>query len=279
MPQHPKHRPTRSVPAVALASLAALVLASPGPAASLASAGGAPAARQDDPRPDKREEVKELCKKFKEHIGERGKQDVEAIAVVDQMLKEFPQSGPKDREALAKALGDAFKQKRKPNSEGVRDNKLFVAAAVALGEMGPEAVPVLDSWINHKDHRDDLALQRQLILSLGKTKEKAAVKPLIDLLVHHQPTVQAATAEALANFDHLELEGRKEIFKEVLDQITAIKGQVDTDPNNTIERERYDTVRAPMRSVLQKMSKQDFSEPSEWRSWWNNNKNKDWDKL
>lgn len=248
----------------------------PGPHSGVAQG---PSVGQDDPKPDKREAVKELCDKLKAHVKERGKEDREAIAVIDQLVKEFAASGPKDRQAIVKAIGDAFKEKRKPTAEGVRDNQLFMAAAVALGECSPECVPVLESWIGHKEHRDDLSLQRALILSLGKSKEKDAVEPLIKLLVHHQPTIQAATAEALVNFTHLPLPERKEIFKEVLDQLTQIKGQIDTDPNNTTERERYDAVRAPMRSVLQAMSKQDFGEPSEWRSWWNNNKGKDWDTL
>lgn len=236
-------------------------------------------ATQDDAKPDKRKEVQEACAKLKAHIKERGKQDQEAVQAIDGLIKEFAASGPKDREAIVKALGECFKQTRKPNAEGVRDNKLFMASAAALGEMGPESVAVLADWIGHKDHRDDLALQRQLILSLGKTKDKGAVKPLIDLLVHHQSTVQAATAEALANFGHLPLADRKVIFEAVLKEIGQIKGAIDSDPNNTTERERYDAVRAPMRNALQVMSKQDFAEPSEWRTWWNNNKNKDWDNL
>jgi hypothetical protein len=262
------------------AALTALALGSGVAATAAPSAAAGPESLQDDdPKPDKREVVKELCAKFKGHIKERGKEDREAVAVIDQLLKEFSASGPKDRETIAKAIADSFKEKRKPTAEGVRDNQLFLAAANALGECGPGCVDVLEPWIGHKEHRDDLPLQRVLILSLGKSKDKSAVKPLTELLVHHQSTVQAAAAEALVNFAHLELDDRKEIFKEVLDQITQIKGQIDTDPNNTTERERYDAVRAPMRSVLQVMSKQDFGEPSEWRSWWNNNKNKDWDKV
>jgi len=263
-----------AAPAVLALGLCAGVAAHATPASSAGTE-----LHQDDPKPDKREAVKELCAKLKAHLKERGKEDREATAVLDLLLKEFPASGPKDRETIAKAIGDSLKEKRKPTAEGVRDNKLHLAAAIALGECGPECVEVLVQWVGHKEHRDDMQLQRELILSLGKSKDKSAVEPLTDLLVHHQATVQASSAEALVNFAHLPLADRKEIFKEVLDQITQIKGQLDTDPNDTTERERYDAVRAPMRSVLQVMSKQDFSEPSEWRSWWNNNKTKDWDAI
>lgn len=259
-----------------------LVLAFPAAGASAApeaTTRDSAAASQDDPKPDKREEVKELCKKLKGHIGERGKEDREAVQVIDQMIKEFAASGPKDRQSITKSIGDCFKQRRQANAEGVRDNQLFRAAAISLGEMGPESVDVLTDWINHKDHRDDMDLQRDLILSLGKTKDESAVKPLLDLLKHHQPAMQAATSEALANFGHLKLDARKEIFEAVLKVITDIKGTIDTDPNNTTERERYDAVRAPMLSALKTMSKQDFQDPNDWRSWWNNNKKKDWDDI
>ena len=95
--------------------------------------------------------------------------------------------------------GKAFKEKRREDANGVRDNKLYLAVGVALGEMGPESTAELLSWIQHKTHRKDLALQRVLILSLGKNKdEKKGKKALIDLLVHKDAPVQAATAEALA---------------------------------------------------------------------------------
>ena len=257
---------------LALALCASAATVPPAPPAAVSAA-------QDDPKPDKREEVKTLVAKFKAHTKERGKEDIEAVGVIDQLLKEFAASGPKDRELIAKTIGDALKERRKPTAEGVADNKLFLAAAIGLGECAPESVPVLTGWIDHKDHRDDIDLQRALILSLGKSKEKAAVKTLTKLLVHHRAAVQAATAEALVNFKELPLADRKEIFKSVLDQLTQIKGQIDTDPNDVIEKERYDTVRAPMRAVLEAMSKQSLGEPAEWRSWWNNNKTKDWDKV
>lgn len=263
-----------------LAFLAFPLVALPAAAAPLApSPGTSLSVQDDDEKPDRRPEIKELCNKLKDHARARGKEDREAVATVDELVQEFPKSGPKDRASIVKEISNCFKQKRRPNKEGVRDNQLFLASSVALGEMGPESVKVISTWIGHKDHDDDLEVQSRLILSLGKTKDEDAVKPLLDLLSNHQPIVQAKTAEALANFTHLELKDRKEIFKEVLDQFTAIKSRVDTDPNDTTARDRYDAVRAPMRSTLQAMSGQDFSQPSEWRSWWNNNKKKNWDEA
>ncbi len=123
----------------------------------------APPARvqDDDPaeKPDKRPEVKELVEQLKGHAKKRGKQDREAIEVIDKLVQEFPESGLKDRGAIVKAIGGCLKEKRKDTAEGLRDNQLYIAAAYSLGEMGPESVKPLSSWIDHKSHRRDLDLQ------------------------------------------------------------------------------------------------------------------------
>jgi len=257
---------------------ALLLLAAPAPSLPLVPT-PALVLTQDDEKPDKREEVKELLDTFSGHCKKRGAEDLEAIGVVDALLKEFPESGPKDRKAIVSGLGKAFKEKRREDSNGVRDNKLYLAVGVALGEMGPESTAELLSWIQHKTHRKDLALQRVLILSLGKNKdEKKGKKALIDLLVHKDPPVQAATAEALGNYTHLDHKGRKEVFEEILKVLTSVSNAKDSDVNNRIARERYDVIAAPMITTLQDLSGANVREPSAWRTWWNKNKKRNWDK-
>ena len=233
---------------------------------------------QDDEKPDKRPEVKDLLAQLKQHAGKRGKEDQQAIAVIDTLLIEFEASGLKDRASIAKGVGACLKQKRTTNDEGVRDNKLYLAAAVSLGEMGPESVKPLQSWIGHKQHRKDLELQRRLILSLGKTRDPKAIDTLSGLLQHSKPIVQAAAAEALGNYDGVGQKQRKEIFNDVLKILGAIKNQVDANVNDTIARERYDVVAAPMITTLQGLSGYDERDPAKWQRWWNKNKKKDWDK-
>ena len=85
---------------------ALLLLAAPAPTLPLVPT-PALVLTQDDEKPDKREEVKELLDTFSGHCKKRGAEDLEAIGVVDALLKEFPESGPKDRKAIVAGLGKA----------------------------------------------------------------------------------------------------------------------------------------------------------------------------
>jgi HEAT repeat protein len=241
---------------------------------------GAPTtlARQDEEKPDKRPEIKEMLDTLKGHAGKRGKQDQEAIQVIDTLNTEFENCGEKDRKSIVKGIAACLKQKRTESKEGIFDNKLYLAAAVSLGNMGPESAKPIIGWIDHKQHRKDLLLQRNLILSLGKTQAKEGIEPLLDLLSNKDAAVQGAAAEALGGYQSLDQKQRKDVFVSILKEITALKGQVDTDPTNTIARERYDVIKAPMITSLQVLSGHDERNPEAWQRWWNKNKKKDWDK-
>jgi HEAT repeat protein len=240
------------------------------------TAAAAPAL-QDPPPADNRPEVKQMTDKLAAHASKRGKEDVQAKGVIDQLLQEFKNCGPKDRALVVKALDKCFNEKRQEDENGVRDNGLYICAAVALGEMAPESVPVLLHWIGDKSHRKDTELQKKLILLVGKTKHDSAREPLIALLLDKDPQLVAAAAEGLGNFAEIEQKVRKSTFEEVLKVLTSAKNAVDADANDTIARDRYDVVSAPMVTTLQRLSGQEISDPAEWQRWWNKNKKEDWD--
>lgn len=240
----------------------------------------APASRPQDDAPeeepeDEREEIEALIEQLKQHANQRGKEDQEAVAVIDALLQEFGASGPKDRAAIVKALDKCFTEKR-PEEEGGRQNQLYLAAATALGEMAPESVDVLLSWIDHKDHRRDMALQRVLILEAGSSVSPKAHKELLRLLKHHQAQIQAAAAEALASYGSSDLHLRKEAFEQLLLLMMDVKGQKDSNPLDTIARDRWDVIAGPIITSMQKLSGHDERDPQAWLSWWNKNKKGDW---
>jgi len=257
----------------------ALVLAlSLAPLAPRAAA--APLALQNPaPTPaDGRPEVKTLCEELGAHAGKRGKEDSEAISVIDKLVQEFANSGPKDRAAIVKQLDKCFTEKRQEDKDGLRENKLFLAAATALGEMKPECVPVYLKWIGEKSHKKDIALQRLLILKLGKTKDEAGRKPLINLLNDENAKIQAAAAEALGEFGEASQEVRKTTFEALLKLLMSNKGQVDSNVNDLIARERYDTIAAPIATALGRLSGQKDLSPEEYQRFWNKNKKEEWPK-
>jgi hypothetical protein len=226
---------------------------------------------------DKRPKVEELCDQFKDLIGKRGDEDTAAVGVMDSLLQEFPVSGPKDRKLIAETIGKSFEEKRKDLEGGVLDNKLYLAAAVCLGEMGPESADILTEWIGHKRHRKDTALQTQLILSLGKTKDAGAIKTLMDLLKDKSPTIISAAAQSLSNFSGADQKERKKIVNDLVRILIDAKTAVDNDVTDTIARELYDTIAAPIITTLQELTGHDERAPEEWQRWWNKNKKSDWD--
>lgn len=258
-----------------LTLLALLFALSPSPVA----AAPAHAILAQDPPADEREDVQMLIAELDRHAAARGKEDTEAVAVIDRLLSTFPECGPKDRASIVKGLDKCFKEKRQEDEAGLRQNQLYLAAATALGEMAPESVPVLLSWIGHKSHKKDEALQRLLILRLGKTKDERGMKPLVKLLDDPLPPIQAAAAEAIAEYDGRPLAERKVLFEELLKLLMGVKSEIDANTNDPIARNRYDTVAAPIVTTLKRLSKHDEHDPQEWQRWWNKNKKEDWDAL
>ena len=236
----------------------------------------APLLQDEEEIQDKRPEIKELLGNLKQHIGKRGEQDTEAVGVIDKLLGEFPRSGPKDRSSIAKGLGSCLDQKRQDLDDGVPDNTLYMAAAVALGEMGEDAAPVLSKYIGHKRLKKNLTLQRRLILSLGKTKDAASIKTLLKLLNDTENVLIAAAAEALGEFKGAPQKVRKEAFNELLKLLVTIKNLKEGDINDIASRDKYDVIAAPITTTLQLLSGHDERDPEEWQRWWNKNKKEDW---
>ena len=235
---------------------------------------------EDEDKPlDKRPEVKELCEALRGHSKKRGKEDREAVQKIDELLQEFGNSGPKDRAMIAKEVSKCLGQKRGEIEDGVFDNNLFLAAAVALGEMAPESTKLLIGWVDNKKHRRNLKLQRRIIRSLGITQDPDGIKVLDDMLQHHEDGIVGAAAEALGEYTELELKQRKKIFQTMLTILMGAKSAVDGDPTDVRARERYDVIAAPIITSLQRLSGVDETVPEAWERWWNKNKKKDWDNF
>lgn len=242
----------------------------------------AASAAQTPPTPppaDKRPEVEKALAEFKTHTEKKGIEDREAVEVIDQkLLPEFTHSGPKDRQAIVNALAKVFDLKRNEEKEGVPNTSLFIAAAVALGEMAPESTKALVGAIDNKNLKKLTAVRHRLILSLGKTKDlKEGLDFLINLLQDKEPTLVAAAGEALGSYAEADQVVRKKAFEALLKTVNSAKDNKDTNPTDTIARDRYDAIASAIVTALGKLSKHDERNPDEWRTWWNKNKGKNWD--
>jgi hypothetical protein len=274
-----------------LAPLAALALSTSAPAMGSAPIGDALATQasgpsllavqrggeEEDVVEDKRDVIKELIKEFEGHTKKKGKEDAEAVKVMDKLLAEFAESGPKDRASIVKALEKSLTLKRKDHKDGAKEARVAMAAAVCLGEMAPESVKPLISITSGKKLRGNNDLRRRAIISLGKTEDERAVKPLLSLMSDKMPIIQGAAIEALGQFRDQDQKVRKSIVEDLLKLIMPIKSTVDTDTNDTITREQYDVIGPPTITTMQRLTDQNMRDFVEWQQWWNKNKRKDWD--
>jgi HEAT repeat protein len=236
------------------------------------------AAPQDEtPIEDNRPEIKSMIATFKGHLKKKGEEDEQAIVIIDRMLQEFGSSGPKDRAAIVKEIEGSFGIKRtKELSEGIPDDRVFIAAAAALGQMGPESVKPLSKLIGDKRHRKNERLQIQLTLSLGKTRDLEAVDTLVDLRKHKDAPMQAAGAEALGYFNEAPQDVRKEIFEQLLQTLMDQKYKKDNNTQDQEALERWNVISGPILATLQKLSGHNETDPEQWLFWWNDNKKNDW---
>jgi len=227
---------------------------------------------------DERPEVKALLDEIDPLLKAKGEKDKEAIEVLDKLVQEFPNSGPKDRAAIVKVCSDCFDLKRtKELEEGVPDDRLYRAAAVSMGLMGPESVKPLMALIGDKSHRKNQGLQIALTQALGKTKSPDAVKTLMGLLKHKDAPMQAAGAEALAYYSDAPDATRKLIFEELLRTMMDQKTKKDTNVTDQEAQERWNIISGPIIETLQKLTGLGQSDPDEWQRWWNDNKKKNWE--
>jgi len=244
---------------------------------ALSSSAPARAAAIQDPVVDKRPEVAALITKLDGHVEKKGAEDREGVAVIDSLTQEFGKSGPKDKASIVKALSKCFEARRLEPQDGVPNNQLYIGAATALGAMAPESTKTLVSWVNAKTLRKDLAVQSALLRSLGKTKDKEAIKTLVDMLENKESALISAAAQALGEFAGAELEVRRNIFESLLKVLMASKGARDQDLNDSTAREKYDVISAPIITSLGRLSKHDERDPDKWQYWWNKNKKANWD--
>lgn len=234
--------------------------------------------KTQEPLPDKRPEIADLLAKLDADVGKSTPAgDTDAVGDIDKLLQEFPRCGPKDRIAVVRGLSKCFEARRKEGEDGVANNKMYIAAARALGEMGPESTKALVSWIGQKNLRKDLLLQRYLILSLGKTRDKEGLKTLVLNLENKDASLISAAAEAMGEFTTSDIATRKEVFESLLKVLMTHKGATDAQINDQTARDRYDIIKAAIITSLGRLSKHAEQDPEEWQRWWNKNKRADWD--
>jgi hypothetical protein len=240
-------------------------------------------APQDKPADEKKGDgdVPALLKELKEAVNApKGAKDAEARQTIDKLVAAYDKAEAKLKKDTVKGLRDVFRAKRAPEAAEV-----FVAATEGLSKMGADGARALEQMLEDKPYKNEKEWQTfrgQAIEALGKTQDKSAVKPLLDIAIKDKyDRAVAAAGKALGNFGNADEKTRKEIVEELVKQFNAIYNgsKQSVDPNNSLQQtfvEKYNAIQEPWNNSLAQLTGQSFREPPQWQSWWNDNKNKKW---
>ncbi len=231
--------------------------------------------------------LEERLKQFKAAIEDRKQgRDQEATGLIDGFTKGYEAMVPKDRTSVRKALEDCLmssRVKREPEHKGI-----FVAAAYALGQMGSDGAKLLVRAYGSEKFKPDrewLELRAVLLKNVGKTKDLAHVKFLIDrALDDPEDSIMRAAGEALGYYQDSDQRVRKEITKELVKKFNEVYNESlqSLDPGDPIVERAKATLAAISRDwneTLRKLTGQDLSSPPDWLRFYNKSKDKDWSKL
>jgi len=238
---------------------------------------------------DSRAEVAAEIAKLDELAKRPGDLALEAGAVITRLREEFKRSGPKDQRDIVGALAKLYRTRKPAKEKDAPSDPLHLAVTEALGEMGPHSVPELIGALEDKALRRDLALQREVLLALGRTRDKRAIDPLLENLDNKDDLLVGAAGEALGSFEGADQAVRKKLFEETLKVLISTKGSVDridqeqgTAPvpqgnaEGAVLAARYETIRVPLLTTLARLSNHREEEPEAWQRWWNKNKKTSW---
>lgn len=255
-----------------------LALAAPGLAQAPATPPAAPApapAAVDPALPEQLKELKGMVADPKMAA------DFQAIGLIQQLAKNPDQRHPKDKERLAKGLGDVFRTgKVRPADK----DHLYREAGQALGRLGADGARELSKTLTEPRLKDAIPTRCHLILALGQTEDDKQVDWLLDEATRSpHDEIRAAAGEALGSFTSLDQKARREVVKQLLRAWGSLhsKGSelANKDPNAPIDlgpetaRKTLQAIEGKWNRTLSKLTGVSFSAFPDWQRWLNKNPN------
>lgn len=223
-----------------------------------------------------------LVEDLQQELGRRKIDEARAKQLVEKLAAEFAVCGTRDRAPIVRVLERCLAAKE----QGKPDAELVCHAARALAGMAPESLPVLERALDNKVLLKEKEVGRTLVLALGKTRDKSAVKTLLALLDSSEDGIVAAAGEALGEYEGANLALRKQLFEETLKAWMQAKDEKDSqvqqtlDPNSPHDAaalKRYELLESAFATTLQRLSRQDARSVELWQRWFAKNKRVDWD--
>lgn len=205
--------------------------------------------------------------------------DFQAIGLIHKLTKDLEQKNPKDKERLAKGLGDVF---RTGKVRAADKEILYRETADALALLGADGGKELAKAHGDARFKDAIGLQGHLLLAIGRTQDPGQVDLLVEVTtrgVHDD--LRGAAGEALGNFTSLEMKARREVVKQMLRAWGSLHAKATTadspDPSAPIDlepqnaRQTLRVVEGKWGATLSKLTGVSMSGFLDWQRWLNKN--------
>ncbi|MCA8963953.1 MAG: HEAT repeat domain-containing protein [Planctomycetes bacterium] len=238
--------------------------------------------RGQDPVPPVDPALPAQLKELKDLVNDRKMAgDFQAIGLIQQLAKEPEKRNPKDKEKIAKAIGDVFKTgKVRPADKDI----LYREAGDALSHFGEDGAKELAKAYENKRIKDQIPLQAHLLLALGRTEDPGQVDLLLDTATRSpHDELRAAAGEALGNYTSLDAKPRREMVKQLIREWGSLHSSATTpdptNPNAPIDsgpqnaRRTLRAVEAKWQRSLTKLTGVQNSQFADWQRWLNKNPN------
>lgn len=235
-----------------------------------------------DPVPPVDPALPDLLKDLKTQLSDKKMAlDFQAIGLIQKLTADPKQLNPKDKDRLAKALGDVFRtgKLRTPDKDLV-----YREAGLALAKLDLDGSKQLLKVLEDKRLEDNVPLRGHLLEALGKTKDDKQVEYLVDVATRDpHDELRASAGTALGEFTELEVKARREAVKALIREWGSLHQKAtqpeSSDPSAPIDfgpqnaRKTLQAIEGKWVATLTKLTGMTMSGFQDWQRWLNKNPN------
>jgi hypothetical protein len=194
------------------------------------------------------------------------------VEAIDQLTASYA-ALPADRQKPVVAAITKIFSVRTPDEE----NRIYIAAAAALSEMGEagEAGLLKAMKVSHLEKR--IEVQATLLEALGRHCNEKHVDLFVKTLLKAETQLVVAAIKSLGEYRESDGKVRKRIAEALVKEYARTNSaEVAAKGKDEVARQRLLDLEVPMNVALEMVTLQRFESAPEWEKWFNDNRNKNW---
>ena len=199
------------------------------------------------------------------------------VATIDVLTGSFADFDDKQKKEVIKGISKVFSTRTHDRGGDTSGDKIYMAAAAAFSEMGPDAEKMLKKAMKTKHLEKKIDVQELIIEAIGNHKNEKNIDMFIKLLVDDDAKIVRAAVNALGQYHESDAKVRKKVAEGLVKQYANTHSlDLREKGRNPVWRERLTTIEVPMNEALAKLTLQSFQSAPDWEKWYNDNRSKRW---